>query len=124
MILGLPPNFQDAQGLLGIQGSFGNHVQEVGLADVVGTAAGHQNSSWAEHLQGTQVEFFVAAQGGIQVLFGFREGGRVENNGVELTAGGGVVLKQIESVGFEPFDFVSIEGGILIGNFEGGARAV
>ena len=90
---------------VGVAGGVGEHFEEIGLADVVGAGAGDQDAAGAKHLQGAQVEFFVAAEGGIEVALALGEGGRIENDGVVALAGGGVVLEQIEGVGFDPFDF-------------------
>ncbi len=71
---------------------------------MVGAGAGHENAAGAEHLEGAEVEFLVAAEGGIEVALGFGEGGRIENDGVVVAIGGGVVLEQVEGVGLDPFD--------------------
>jgi len=118
VVIRLSSNLDQTEYAVSITGSAGKHFQEVGLANVVGARAGDENSTWAEHLEGAEVEFLVAAEGGIEVALGFGEGGRVENDGVIALAGGGVVLEQIEGVGFDPFDFAPIERGVLVGNFE------
>ena len=89
MVFGLPANLDQAQGAVGIAGGVGQHFQEVGLADVVGAGAGDQDPAGTQHFQGAQVEFLVAAQGGIEVALALGEGGRIENDGVVALAGGG-----------------------------------
>ena len=59
-----------------------HHLQVLGWADVVGAAAADQDAARPQHLQRAQVELFVAAQGGFQVLLALGEGGRVEDDGV------------------------------------------
>ena len=75
MIFGLSSDLQQAKRAVSIEGGIGQHFQEVGLADVVGAGAGDQNAAGAQHLQGAQVEFLVAAQGGFEVALGLGEGG-------------------------------------------------
>ena len=123
MVSGLSPKLQNSHGFVSIQGSSGQGSQQVGLADMVGTRASDQDSARPQHLEGAEVEFLVAAECGIEVAFRFGEGGRVENDGVVLVAGGGVVLEQVEGVGFDPFDFrlgrlAAVEDGVLIGGRE------
>ena len=96
---------------------------------MVGAGAGDEDAAGAKHLEGAEVEFFVAAEGGVEVALGFGEGGRIENDGVVVAVGGGVVLEQVEGVGLDPFDLLAfetglVEGGVLVGDFEGGAGAV
>ena len=93
---------------MGIEGSGGQHFEEVRLADVVGAGASDQDAAGAEHLEGAEIEFLVAAKGGVEVALGLGEGRRVEDDGVVATAGGGVVLEQVEGVGFDPFDLVRL----------------
>ena len=109
MVFGLPSDFDQAEGAVSVEGGGGQHFEEVGLADVVGAGAGDQDSARAEHLEGAEIEFLIAAQGGVEVALGLGESGRVENDGVVATrllrtSGGGIVLEQIEGVGFDPFD--------------------
>src|SRR5580693_328712 len=123
MIFSLSADLNHAQGPVGIAGGAGQHLQEVGLADVVGAGAGHQDAAGAQHLQSAEVEFFIAAEGGIEVALTLGKRWWVEDDRIVTLAGGGVVLEQIEGVGFDPFDFrlvlaAPVEGGILIGNFE------
>ena len=104
MVFGLTANLDQPQGALGIASGVSQHFEEVGLADVVGAGAGDQDAAWAQHLQGAEVEFFVAAEGGIEIALTLGERGRVEDDRVVALTGGGVVLEQIEGVGFDPFD--------------------
>ena len=94
---------------MGVEGGVGEHFEEVGLADVVGAGAGDENPAGAQHLQGAEVEFLVAAEGGVEIALGLGEGGRIEDDGVVTAVGGGVVLEQVEGVGFDPFDLVCAE---------------
>ena len=123
MIFSLSSDLDHAEGAVGVAGSVSQHAQEVSLADMVGAGAGDQNAAGAQHLQGTQVEFFVAAEGGIEVALALGERWRVEDDGVVALAGGGVVLEQIEGVSFDPFDFrlalvAAVKSCVLVGNFE------
>ena len=104
MVFGLTANLDQPQGAVGVVGGVGQHFEEVGLADVVGAGAGHQDAAGAEHLQGAEVEFFVAAEGGVEVALTLGERWRVEDDRVVALTGGGVVLEQIEGIGFDPFD--------------------
>ena len=124
MVPGLPPNLDQTQGSVGIMGRFGEHFEKVCWVDMVGAGAGDQDAAGAKHLQGAEVELFVAAEGGIEGAFTFGEGGWIENDGVIALAGGSVVLEQIEGVGLDPFDVLAIEGGIPVGDLERGPRAV
>src|ERR1022692_4868879 len=129
VVPGLSANLGQAESSVGVAGGVGEHSEEIGLADVIGAGAGDQNSAGAQHLQRSEIEFFIAAEGGIEVALGFGEGGRIENNGVVVLAGRGIVLEQIEGVGFDPFDFFVlelqvVERGILVGAFERGPGAV
>ena len=105
MIFSLSPNLGHPQGAMSVTGSIGQHFEEIGLADVVGAGAGDEDAARAKHLQGAQVEFFVAAERRVKVALGLGEGGRIENDGVIALPGSGVVLEQVEGVGFDPFDF-------------------
>src|SRR5262249_49556315 len=122
VVFSLSTDLDQSQGAMSIERSRGQHSKEVGLADVVGTRARHEDSAGAEHLEGTQVEFLVSADGRVEVPLRFSEGWRIENNGVVEALGGGIVLEEIEGVGLDPLDFPSaqdllVQGGILVGNF-------
>src|SRR5208283_4538371 len=60
---------------------------------------------------------------------GFGEGGRVEDDGVVLASGGGIVLEQVEGVGLDPFDLASavlspVELLVPLGDLQRGTRRV
>ena len=98
-----------------------SHVERAG--------AGDQHAARPEHLQGAQVQLLVAADGGFHDALGLGEGGRVEDDGVVLLAGGGVVLEQIEGIGLDPLDLaagvrVAVELLVLLGDFQGGTRGI
>ena len=124
VVFGLPPDFDEAQSTVSIQGGVGEHFQETRLVDVIGARAGDQNAAGAKHLEGAEVQFLVAAESRIEVALGFGEGGRVEHNRIVVVTCGGVILEQVEGVGLNPLDFAMIEGGVLVGDFEGRAGAV
>ena len=117
MVFGLSADLDQAQGAVGVKGGVGEHFEEIRLADVIGAGAGDEDSARAKHFQGAKVEFFVAAQGGVEVALGFGEGGRVENDGVVAAVGRGIVLEQVEGVGFDPFDFLIVEQPALSAAF-------
>src|SRR5579864_4965213 len=91
---------------------------------MVGTGAGDERTAGAKHLEGAQIEFFVAAKGSVEVALALGEGWRVQNDSVVLVAGRGVVSQQVESVSFNPFDLALIQGSILLGDFQGRAGTV
>src|SRR4029077_17906659 len=86
------------------------------------------------HFEGAEIKFFVAPERGVEIALAPGERGRVENNGVVAgtlvrTSWGGVVLEQVEGVGLDPLDLFAfelrlVEGGVLVGNFQSGTRAV
>ena len=94
---------------MGVKCGTGKHFQEVGLADVVGAGAGDEDAAGTEHLEGPEIEFFVAAQGSVEVALALGERGWVENDGVVAAVGGGVVLEEVKGVGFDPFNFFSVQ---------------
>src|ERR1700729_3150183 len=67
MVLCLPTNLAQAESSASIQGGVGEHFKEVGLTHVVGTGAGNQDTAGAEHLQGAEVEFFVATESRVEI---------------------------------------------------------
>ena len=91
---------------------------------MVRTGAGDQNPSGPEHLQRPEVQLLVATQGSFQVPLVLGEGWRIEDDGVVLLSGGGVVAQQVEGVGFRPLDFAAVQGGILIRDLQSGPRAI
>src|SRR5579864_9210754 len=91
---------------------------------MVRAGASDEDSAGSKHLQGSEIEFLVAAQGGVEVALGFGEGGRVEDDGVVAMAGVGVVLEQVEGVGFDPLNLLSpqellVRPSVLLGDLEG-----
>src|SRR5208283_5358152 len=83
----------------------------------------------AQHPQGAEVEFLVAAQSGRHCALGFGEGGRVEDDGVVLASGGGVVLEQVKGVRLDPFDLANavlgtVELLVPLGDFQRRTRRV
>src|ERR1700722_10283435 len=56
------PAFQETNSALRVSGRVGHHAMKLVPGNVVGTGASHQRSARAQHLEGTQVEFLVAAQ--------------------------------------------------------------
>ena len=124
VIFGLTSNFEETHASVGVKRGRAQHFKEAGLAHVIGARAGDEYSARPQHLKRAKVEFFVAAESGIEIAFGFGEGGRIEHDGVVRVVGGGVVLKQVEGVGFDPFDLSIIQGRILVGDFQRGTRAV
>ena len=82
MVFGLSANFDQAKSAVGVKGGRGEHFEEVLLADVVGAGAGDEDAAGAEHLEGAEVEFLVAAEGGVEIALALGEGGRIEDDGV------------------------------------------
>ncbi len=96
------------QGLVGVLGGIGYHFVELRRADVERAGTGDQNPSRPQHLHGTQVEFFIAAQGFVEVALGLGKGGRIENDGVVAPVGGGVLPQQVEGVALDPLQFATV----------------
>jgi hypothetical protein len=67
VIFGLGADFEEAEGAVGVQGGGGQHSEEVWLADVVRARASNQDATGSEHFEGAEVEFFVAAEGGVEI---------------------------------------------------------
>ncbi len=104
MVFRLSANLGETQGAMSVTGCVSEHFDEIGLTDVVRARTRNQDPARAEHLQGAQVKFLVAAEGGIKIALGFGEGWRIENDGFIALSGSGVVLEQVEGVGFDPLD--------------------
>ena len=83
---------------------------------MIGARAGDEDSAGTKHFEGAKVEFLVAAKGGVEIALGLGEGGRVEDDGVVAVVGGGVVLEQVEGVGFDPFDLLLIRRAFEAGS--------
>ena len=93
---------------MGVEGGAGDGLEEVGGADMEGTGAGDEDSAGLEHFKSTEIQFFVAAQGLVEIAFGFGEGRGVEDDGVVFFAGVGVVAEEVEGVGLDPLYFAII----------------
>src|SRR5882724_3456779 len=87
VVLSLNALFEQSYDPLSVQRSSDDDVLKPLLADVVRARAGDQDPAGTEHLQGPQIQFFVAPRGGGQVTLGLGERWRVENDGVVLTPG-------------------------------------
>jgi hypothetical protein len=119
VIFSLSAYFDQAKSPSAVKSGIGKHFEEVGLADVVGTRAGDEQTARTEHFQSAKVELLIAAEGRIQIALGLGEGRRIENDRIVAALRRGIVLKQVEGVGFNPFDFAMVECGVLIGDFQG-----
>ena len=85
--------------------------------------------SGLQHFQCAEIQLFVSAESFIGGRFALGEGGRIENDGVELLATIGVVAQKVEGVGFDPLDLALAEGllvqlPILFADFERGTGNV
>ena len=87
MVFSLSANLGQAQGAVSVVGCIGEHFEEIRLADMVGTGARDQYAAGADHLQGTQIQLLVAAEGGLEVALALGEGGRIEDDGVVALPG-------------------------------------
>src|ERR1700682_4598547 len=67
MVLGLSAVFHDAKISVDILGRNSQHIQILGRADVIGTAAGDQDPTGAQHLERPKVELFITTKGGLQI---------------------------------------------------------
>src|SRR4051812_1167899 len=124
MVLCLAANFDEAEASVGVQRGGAQRFQEAVLVDVVGAAAGHESAAWAQHFEGSKVEFFVAPHRGLKVALALGKGGRVENDGVIATISSSVVLEKVEGVSLDPLDVPAVEGCVLVGGFQGRTGAV
>ena len=134
MISRLSPDLDEPKSPMGVEPSRGEHFEEIGLTDVVRAGAGDENSAGPQHLEGAEIQLLVAAECGVEIALGFGESGWVEDDGVVaaslLSASrGGIVLEQVEGIGFDPFNLLCpqkrlIESGILFGDLERRAGAV
>src|SRR5262249_39540734 len=75
-----------------------------------------ERSAGTKHLERSQVQFFISAESGIEILLAFGKRGRIENNCVVLFSRGSIVAQQIESIGFNPLDLPAVQSSILICN--------
>ncbi len=92
MVFGLASNLEQAEGAVRVEGRRSQHLEEVGLADMVGTGTGDEDAAGSQHLESPEIEFLVAAEGGVEIALALGEGGRVENDGVVVAIRRGVVL--------------------------------
>src|SRR5882762_575956 len=104
VVLSLNALFEQSYDPLSVQRSSDDNVLQLLPANVIRARAGDQDSAGTEHLQGPQIQFFVAPRSGRKVALGLGERWRVENDGVVLTPGRGIVLEQVKGVGLHPFD--------------------
>jgi hypothetical protein len=109
VVFGLGAVLNDTNRSMGIPAGLRDDFEKFRLTDVIGAGTGDKRPSGTQHLERAQVQFLVAAQGGIEVLPAFGEGGRVQDDGVVLPLSGRVVAEQIEGVGLNPFNLASIE---------------
>ena len=100
---------------------------------MVGAGAGDEDSAGGEEFEGSEVEFFIAAEGTFCGSFGFGEGGWVEDDGFETRGVGAglgfVVAEEVEGVGFDPVCVVAggesgVEEEVGVGDFESSAAGV
>src|SRR5436309_1054078 len=119
MVFSLSTKFDEAQAPMGVEGSSAQHLQEAALTHVIRARAGHENAARAEHLERAEVQFFIAANGGIKVTLALRERGWVQDDGVVLALCRGVILEQVEGISLNPFDLAAVQGSVLVGNFQG-----
>src|ERR1035441_9018534 len=113
MVERLAPLFQNAHAAACIRSGRAEHRQELAFADVERTGAGDQNAAGTKHLQRAQVQLLVAAEGGGHGALGLGERRWIEDDGVVLPAFGSVVLKQVESVGLDPFNLAAAVSGMI-----------
>ncbi len=83
MILRLHAAFENAKGFAGVERGFGEDFEEHGFAHVVGAGVGDEDAAGAEEFEGSEVDVFIAADGSVELLAVFGEGGRVEDYEVE-----------------------------------------
>ena len=123
MVKGCAPLFEDPHPSPRIGHRRSQHVHELPLPDMKRAGTSNQNAAGPKHLQGTEVEFLVATDGGFQNSLGLSEGRRVEHDGVVLLTCRRVILQQVEGVGLDPFDLaagvlITVESFVLLGHFK------
>ena len=69
MVLGLGTPFQDAESPAGVEGGLRDDFHKIALGDVMGAGASNEDAAAGEELEGLEIDFLVAAQGGLQVRF-------------------------------------------------------
>src|SRR5579862_7490418 len=87
VVLGLGSPLDHAQRLSRIVGGFGDDLKEEGLANVIRAGAGYQEATGFEQLQGSEVNLFVAAVGGVNAVAVLSKGRRVQDDHVKLPPG-------------------------------------
>ena len=93
-----------------VEGSFGNHLQEIPLGDVERARTGHKTAPGTKHLERAQIQLLVSAEGGINIRLLARKGRRIQDNRVEAPALLVRCFQEIEAIGLDPFDILhSIE---------------
>ena len=102
MIFSLSSNLKKAQRAVGVNGGRGQHFKERGVADVIGAGACNEDSPRRQHLQSTEVQFLVAAYGGIEIALGFGERRWIEHDGVVLLPRRLVLAQQLKRICFNP----------------------
>lgn len=116
---------EDAEGAAGVEGGGGDGLQEHAFADVVGAGAGDEHAAAVEQAEGAEIDVLIAGERFLHGAAGFREGGRVEDDGVEAAVGLGVLCEELEDVGFAPLDVVDfVGGGVFPGAVEGGRGGI
>src|SRR5664280_3621913 len=121
--------FQNSHSAARIDSGGTEHREEFSLADVERTGAGDENAAWPQHLQGAEIQLFIAAQRGRHGALGLGERRWIKDNGVVLPARGSVVLEQVESVGLDPLDLAAAVSGaiellVLLRHFQRRTRRV
>ena len=118
MVLGLGSVLHNTQISVHIPGCLGHYFQKISRTNMVRARTGDQDSSRTEHLQSPQIELLVAAQGRRQIALALGESWRIEDDGVEMLPGTGVVAKQVEGVSLNPFNLASVQGSVAVGDLK------
>src|SRR2546427_8558319 len=124
MVPGLTAVFQYSNILVTIARRFRQHCQEFSRADVISARAGHEDAPGTQHLQGAEIEFLVSAHRGFQRTPAPSKSGWIEDDGVVLASGSGVVLEQVKSIRLDPLDLSPVQRGILLSHLQGGAGTI
>ena len=78
---------------------------KIGPTDMMRAGAGDEQAAGTNHFECAQIQFLVTAQGAFDGAFGFGEGGRIENDGVEGSQPRlRPVAKNLEGVSLDPVD--------------------
>ena len=104
MVGGLEPALQNPRPAAGVIGGIGQHFGKERLGHMVRAGAGHQDASRPKQPHGPVIDFFVAAEGAFEAFLVFGKGGRIQDDGVVLSAFLVPVPEKIESIGFDAFD--------------------